>query len=312
MIEYFATVAQQVFVLFLLIGIGVILGKTKVLNQAAIKSCTDMVLLIISPCVIIQSFMRDFDTTMFRNLGIAALAALLIQIGSILLAHAVFRDADGSRRRVLRFGTVFSNSGYMAIPLQQALLGDIGVFYGAAYINVFNLILWSYGLMEMSGDKQSLSNKKSVIKIFINPGTIGLLIGMGIFLFSVHLPEVIAIPIRDLAALNTPMAMIIIGYYLAGTKLASSLKDKRSYTAIALRLFVIPFLTLSGLLACGIRGPLLISSIIATSAPVAAVTTMFATKYRQDTQLSVNLVSLSTLFSMITMPLVVSIAQMFN
>lgn len=312
MFLYFSTVAKQVLVLFLLIGIGAVLGKLHVFTQAAVKSCTDMELMIVSPCVIIQSFMRDFDSSMLRDLGIAALAALIIQVGSIFIAHAVFRDKDGARRRVLRFGTVFSNSGFMGIPLEQALLGDIGVFYGAAYINVFNLILWSYGLAEMSGDRQSLHSGKSIFKMLVNPGTVGLLAGMLLFMFSIHLPEVIGIPIRDMAALNTPIAMLIIGYYLANAKLLSMLKDIRSYIAIALRLLVIPLLSLGTMFACGMRGTLLIASIVTTSAPVAAVTTMFATKYNQDTQLSVNLVSLSTLFSILTMPIVVGLAQMMS
>lgn len=309
MLDSFLTVAQQVLVLFLLIGIGFVLGKMHVLNQAAVKSCTDMVLLIISPCIIIQSFMRDFDAKMLGGFGIAALAALIVQLGSILIAHLVFRDKNDARRRVLRFATVFSNSGYMAIPLQQALLGDIGVFYGASFINVFNLVLWSYGLMEMSGDKQSLSSRKSIFKLFINPGTVGLLIGMLLFLFSVHLPNVIVITVNHLAALNTPLPMIIVGYYLSNSNLLAALKDKRSYTAIALRLLFIPLLTFGCMLLFGIKGPILVSCVVATSAPVAAVTTMFSTKYHQDTELSVNLVSLSTLFSMITMPLVVGMAQ---
>ena len=310
MIENFLTVAQQVLVLFLLIGVGFLLEKKKLLKEEAVKGLTDIVLLFVTPCVIIKSFMRDYDASLIRSLGVATLAALLIHVGSIGIACLVFRRDEDSRRPVLRVGTVFSNSGFMALPLQEALLGDIGVFYGAAYIAVFNLVLWSYALFEMSGEKPV--SPRSVRKLFLNPGVIGLVLGMAVFLLPYDVPVVIAAPIKHLAALNTPLPMMIIGYYLAGTDFKKALKDGRSYIAIGLRTLGIPLLTLLLLWACGIRGTLLVACVVATSAPTAAATTMFAAKFHRDTNLSVNMVSLSTVFSLITMPVVVGLAQMVS
>lgn len=309
MADSFLTVAGQVLVLFVLIGLGMLLGRLRMLNQDVVKSIADLALVIVSPCVIIQSFMRKFDSSMMKELGVAALAALVVQAGAIFIARVFYRGGRDARRSVLRFAVIFSNAGYMAIPLQQALLGDIGVFYGAAYIAVFNLFLWSYGLWEMSDGSHSESGLQSAKKMIINPGTIGLFIGLLIFLLSIPIPEVFATPIHELAAMNTPLPMLIIGFYLSQTDLRAALKDKSSYAAILLRLVLIPLLTLAGLYLCGMRGPLLVSCVVASSAPVAAATTMFATKYNRDTDLSVNLVSLSTLFSMITMPIIVGIAR---
>ncbi len=307
MAESFLTVAQQVLVLFLLIGVGFLCGKTGILKEGAIKCCADLVLYIAVPCVIVQSFIRDYDPAMLRGLLLAGLAALLVHGIGIALAHLIFRDKEEARRRVLRFSTVFSNAGYMALPLQQALLGETGVFYGAAYVAVFNLILFSYGLALMSGGVKSLSVKKLVL----NPAIIALPVGLVIFLFSIPVPEFLAAPVGHLAALNTPVPMLIIGFYLAQADIRSALRDKRGYVCIGLRLLVIPLLSLLCMRLCGMRGPLLISCVVAVSAPVAAAATMFATKYGQDTHLSVNLVSLSTLFSIATMPLIVSLAEWF-
>ena len=301
----FWTVAQQVLVLFLLVAVGYAGGKAKWFGHEAVRGCTELVLLVATPCVIIQSFQKPFDRSMLAGLGAAALIALGVHAAAIGLTHLVFRDKDEARRRVLRFGTVFSNAGYMSLPLQQALLGEEGVFYGAAYVAVFNLIVWSCGVLEMSGDRKNLSVKKLVL----NPGMIGLAFGLPIFLFSIPLPEVIAAPIDHLAALNTPLPMIIVGVYLADTKLMSIWKDARCYLAAGLRLLVIPLATLVVLLLCGVRGTLLTACVIAASAPCAAATTMFATRYQQDTALSVNLVSMTTLLSVVTMPLVVGLSQ---
>lgn len=164
---------------------------------------------------------------------------------------------------MLRFGVVFSNAGYMSIPLQKALLGEDGVLVGAAYLVVFNLVLWSYGLLEMSGDRRSLSVKKLVF----NPGMIGLAAGLVVFLLPFPLPEVFAVPIRGLSALNTPLPMLVIGYYLGQTDLKQALRDKQAYWAAGLRLVVLPLLSLRGMWLCGLRGTVLVSCMIAVSAP---------------------------------------------
>lgn len=304
--ESFLEVAQQVLILFLLVAVGFVCGKIKLFHQVAIKGITDFVLIIVLPCVIVQSFQREFDPAMLLGLGIAAAAAIAAHFLGILLAHLTIRDKDKARERVLRFSVVFSNAAFMAIPLQQALLGEDGVFYGAAYVAVFNLMLWSYGLITMSGDRESLSPKK----LLLNPGLIAIAVGLILFLSSITLPEVLAVPVGHLAALNTPLPMVIVGFYLAGTNLLAALKDKKAYWCIFLRLVAVPLLTLGGLLLCGVRDTLLVSVVVAASAPVAAAATMFSTKFDQDVGLSVNLVSVSTLLSIITMPLIVSLAQM--
>lgn len=305
MLTNFLTVAEQVVVLFLLIGVGALCAKTGIIKEVAIKSCSDLVLIVVAPCVIIQSFQRPFDAAMLKGLGLACLIALSIHIVTILLAHLLLHDPVAARERVLRVGAVLSNAGFMSLPLQNALLGEDGVFYGAAYVAIFNLILWSYGLVEMSGSRQNLSPRK----LILNPGVLSLAIGLMLFLARITLPTVLASPMGHLAALNTPLPMLIIGFYLADTDLKAALRDWRSYAAIGLRLLVVPLTALGILYLCGVRGTLLVSMIIAASAPVAASTTMFATKYDCDTGLSVNLVSLSTLLSLITMPLIVALAQ---
>lgn len=303
--ERFLTVGQQVLALFILIFIGLVCGKKGILSETVARALADLTLLIATPCVIVESFMREVAPEKFVWLGVAALAALAVHGLSILLARLAVRDKDESRRRVLRFGVVFSNAGYMSIPLQKALLGEDGVLVGAAYLVVFNLVLWSYGLLEMSGDRRSLSVKKLVF----NPGMIGLAVGMLVFLLPFSLPETLAVPIRSLSALNTPLPMLVIGYYLGKTDLKQALRDRGAYVAAGLRLAVLPLLSLGGMWLCGIRGTVLISCMIAVCAPAAAATTMFATRYSQDTALSVNLVSLTTLLSAVTMPLIVGLAQ---
>lgn len=301
----FINVLTQVIILLILILIGVVLAKGKVLSEQGVKSMTDTVLTIVTPCVIIKSFIREFDTSVLKSLLISFLIAFSAHIGFILLSHLLIKDSDKAREKVLRFGAVFSNCGFMSIPLQQALLGDNGIFYSSSYIAIFNLFIWSYGIITMSGDKKYLTPKK----LILNPGIISIVIGLIIFLFSVPIPKIIYDPINHISALNTPIPMIIIGYHLSNSNLLDGIKNIKCIFAMFLRLVAYPIVALIVLYLCGVRGDMLVSSVISCSAPVAAITTMFSAKFGADTSLSVNFVSLSTILSLITMPLIITLAQ---
>ncbi len=304
MLGNFLTVGTQVLVLFLLIGVGVICTKAKLLSTTAVRCMADVVLYFATPCVIIRSFQRPLTAELMKDLGISALAAIGVHLLGIALAHLLCREEDEARRCLLRFGVVFSNAGYMAIPLQQAILGDDGVFFGAVFVAVFNIVLWTYGVSIMSGGVKALSLRK----ILFTPGLIGVTVGLFFLLCGITLPTVIASPVNHLANLNTPIPMLIIGYYLAGAKIKEALRDRSAYLTIALRLAVIPLVTLGVLYLCGVRGTVLVSAVIGASAPVATATTMFAAKFDRSPTLSVNLVVLSTLLSAVTMPLIVGLA----
>ena len=157
----------------------------------------------------------------------------------------------------------------------------------------------------MSGDKKVLSPKK----MLINPGVIGVSIGLIIFLLSIPVPKVIAEPISYIASLNTPLPMLIIGYHLMKSNILEGLKNIKCFFAIGIKLFLFPLLALFVMYLCGVRGTMLISSVISCSAPTAAITTMFSDKYSCDTALSVNMVSISTLLSLISMPILITLAQ---
>ncbi len=306
MAESFIMVAQQVAILFVLIAVGILCGKTNLINENAAKKMTDIVLYIVTPCVMIDAFQREFDPGMLFNLGVTALCSGAIMVGSILLVSLVIRDKSVARNKVLRFGTVFSNCGFMSLPLQSAILGRDGVFYGSVFVAVFNIILWTYGLYSMSGRKSDISPKK----LLLNPGVLGVIAGIILFLLSIQLPQIAAVPVEYLAGLNTPLPMIIIGFYLSKANLKKVFCDKWAYFAMALRLLIIPAAAIIAMYLCGIRGDILVACSIASCAPVAATTTMFATKFKAAVELSVGIVSATTLLSIGTMPLIITFASM--
>ena len=306
MLDIFTNVLTQVIILLILMALGFILAKVRVLNDVSVKGITNLVLILVIPSVIIKSFAdRDFSQSIFKKFLISFILAFLIHILFIALSYLLIRSKDKRREKILRLSAIFSNCGFMSLPLQEAVLGSDGVFFGASFVAVFNLFMWSYGNFLMSGDKKYLLSKKAVL----NPGVIGLVVGFLIFVLSIPLPKVIYEPISYLSALNTPLPMIVIGFHLASSNLLKAFKDKACLWAMTLRLIVFPLATLGLTWIFGIRDAMLVSLAISASSPIAAATTMFAEKHEGDTALSANAVSLSTIFSLITMPLIVTLAS---
>ncbi len=303
MLENFFMIGNQVLILFVLIGVGFLCSHVKILNDNAVKGITDFILYIVTPCVIVNSYIREFQPEMLKGLLITIAASFASFAINILFSCLLIHDKDKQRETVLRFGAIFSNCGYMSLPLQQAVLGEEGVFYGATYIAIFNVVLWTYGVCLMDGGFKNIS----VGKIIKNPSIISVFAGIVIFIFSVKLPSVITEPIGYFAAVNTPLPMVVIGYHLANASLR--LTDKASVISIIFRLMISPALMIGCMYLIGMRGTIPTACAIAVASPSAAVTTMFAQKFNKDVPLSAALVSVSTLFSVITMPIMVAIAM---
>ena len=291
--------------LFVLIGVGFLCGKKGILTDSSSKKITDIVLYVVTPCVMISAFQREFSFELLGKMLIAVASAVLIMAGSILIAKLVFHDKNESRNKVLKFAVIFSNCGFMSLPLQKAVLGDDGWFYGSIFVAVFNVFVWTYGLVTMSGDRKELSIKKLVF----NPGLVGVLVAVILFVCKIDLPYIISQPVAYLADLNTPLPMLIIGFYLSKADFKKAFTDFGVYIAMAVRLALIPIIATFVMALFKIDSTIIVAFVIASSAPTAATTTMFSAKFNRDVELSVSVVASTTLVSIATMPIIVALAQ---
>ena len=312
MIDNFLIVAQQVAVLFVLMGFGAVMRKAGFFKENAIDGIVNVLILVVTPCLIIDVFQRPFDPSMLMGLGLAFLIAVLAHIVLILLAKAVVHHRNEDVRRPLRLAAVFSNAGFMGVPLEQAVLGDIGVFYGVVYIVVFNLFMWSWGYGAIQ-NSSALSTRHQALstKMWVNPGTVGLALGAPFFFLSVKLPTVISMPLHHMANLNTPLAMIVIGYALAGAEFGKVVRTGAVYVATLVRLVICPLLVIAALYPFrhALDRSMMLAMTVAASAPVAAMVSMFAQKFNRDVDMSVAVVSGTTLLSILTMPVVIALAM---
>lgn len=299
------TVGNQVFTLFILIAVGYATNKLKIFDAKSIKALTNFVLYIVCPAIIVLSFQKDYTPDRLKDIGIGLVVSAATMISMILLGPILIHHKDKKRENVLKFGIVFSNSAFMSIPLQAAILGDTGVFYGATYIAVFSMLLWTFGVWLMGGGFEAISVKQ----IILNANILAVIVGVLLFLLRIKIPTLLYTPMNYLASLNTPVPMVIIGYHLANAKI--KIDSVAEVVAIFTRHFISPLIMLVLCKLFNANPILSVAMIIAASAPFASNTTMFSDMFGGgDVAYSASAVSLSTLLSILTMPVIIAIAMM--
>jgi len=304
-LENVQVAATQVGILYIIVAVGVIADKLGVFSEATARKCTDLLFYIITPAVIIKSFLSiEFSAETGKSLLVAILCGFAIHVVGIGIVTPFFRKGDKDTNCIFKYGTVYGNAGYMALPLANAVLGDEGVFFCSAVVMAFNMFNFTHGIIVMSGD-----TKFRPIKLLLNPGTLSVLIGAPLFLLSVNLPQMISVPIDYVASLNTPFAMLIFGTYLANTDLKTMFNDKKIYLVSLFRLLIIPVVCIGGYRLFGVSGTLLVSCAITAAAPSANNTILFAAKYDRNTSIASKTVAVVSFISIITLPIMIAFAQ---
>ena len=302
--DAFLSVILEVAVILILILIGYFTVKKGMFTKESLGSITSFLLYIVTPCLIVSSFLSAESGKLdgWTLLLAVVLPALSIVI-SIAVSYLFFRREPLGRRRVLRFSMIFCNVGFMGIPLVEGIVGSEGVLYGSFFIAVFNIFCWTYGYVMMGGGKVRLK------ALLLNPGVIGLVIGLPLYLLDVPVPALFVEPVELISALNTPLAMIVVGGYIAQVKLRAFVSDLAVYKMAVLRLVVAPLLYLALVWLLRPDETLLMSTVIQAATPVAANCVLFAVQYDSDAELASKSVAVSTALSVVTIPLLTVLVQ---
>ena len=293
---------RQIAIMALLMAVGIYLSRKGFLSPQGTKDLGAILLRIIIPCVIVKSYITTYSRERLLELALSAGLALAAFILAMGIAYLVY----GKRRRIENFASAFCNAGFIGIPLAQAVIGDEGVFYMAASVALLNLFQWTYGVYIMTDRKDSI-RAKTIVK---NPVVIAIVVGIALFLSRLPVPGILTSTLGYIAGMNTPVAMILMGTYMA--KLPwRKLLDKRAYGCVLLRLVVIPAVVLAVFWALPISNQnVALAAYLAAATPVGANICVFAQQYDCDYEFSVVTVCLSTVLSIVTVPLMVSLAQM--
>lgn len=302
MLSNLLVVASQVVTLFLLMGIGFALAQWGKLHTDGVSQMSFLVLYIVTPCLIISSFETERTPELTVQLSQFFLAYGAFFILNILIARRCFPKQNAMRQGPMRFALVYGNNSFMGLPLLLSILGPQAVIFGVVSAVIFNLFMWSHGVHTMGG-------KITLRQLLISPATVGFAVGLPLFLLGWRLPATLNTAVGFVADLNTPLAMIVIGAQMAGADLKVSFTSLKLYATAAFRLILSPLIVLVALLPFRLDPTLYCACVIMSAVPVAGATGMFAQRFEKDTAVAAQLVTLSTLLSVLTLPVFAVAAQ---
>lgn len=302
------TAFRQIFIMLILMMIGVLCSKTKLIDEQMNNKLSSFLLFLVTPVVIFKSFQREYEPALLNGLLLSLLLSFGVFLLCFLVAYVFNRKNKNPNREAEIFACIYPNAGFIGIPLINGVLGSEGVFYLTVYIVVFNFFNWTHGVMLMSGTK----NKGALKKVLLTPGLLATFVGLSFFLLQIHLPDVLLEPLDMINNMNTPLAMLVSGYALSRTSIFSILKNKMMYIICALRLLVTPLLVILILSFLPNIPELLRSTFIIVSAcPIGVTIVLFSYTYKKDYIYATELMVASTILSMFTIPLVILVASLF-
>jgi len=307
-------IAQNVFiqvaVMFIIMLIGLICYKKGMISEETGAQLSKFLLLVVNPCVILRAFQIEYNPSLARGLLISVVLAVVSHLVSIIVATVVIRKDAGRKEYIIeRFAIVFSNCGFMAIPLIEVVLGSEGVFYASTYVAVFNIFTWTYGAAIMKGKMSS----KDILDTLRSAPIISIIVGLVIFFFSIRLPGIITSPINFIADVNTPLAMVVTGIYLARTKIGDVFRNPRIFLVCLMRLVVSPLIMILLFVFFGadegVR-TILISNLIISACPTAASTLMMSRMFGNNAEYASSIIAVTTILSIATIPVMIFIQDM--
>ena len=294
--------ARQILQMFLLAGLGFALFKAGKISQEGSKALGNILIYLALPSVIINGFLVERTAEHMTGILYSALAAAALLLISILISRFFFR-----RDAIAAFSGAFSNPGFFGVPLIIASMGQGSVFYVACFIAFLNIGQWTYGVSILTG--QSIAQGFQPKKLIRAPFIIAILTGLALFLIQPPLPAVVTGALSAVAALNTPLAMFTVGIYLAQADIPGLVRRRSLYAVSAVRLLIIPALALALLsLLPGSLHDMKLALLLAIACPVGSNVAVYAQLHGKDFPYAVGTVIVSTLFSLVTIPLLVWLA----
>lgn len=307
----FSTAITQIAMLFILIAVGFFFSRKKVLTKTVTNGMTRILFDVVTPCIIINSFQIEKTDDNVMELLVFSATVIVYFIIAIAFSY-IHMIGKGSNREkaVKRIATIYSNCGFMGLPLLAALsdiIGENGVFLGSVFITINNIFIFTQGVLIFSNISDKKPSLKETLKKLFSPAVIGVFIGVILFFFSIKLPAIIAEPIEYLGSMNTPLAMLIIGAMIAESDWKHMFNDKRVYFAVACRNLIIPLIFLSLMAILGLKTTIFVTCFIIISCPVAGNCVIFTDLYDGDRDLASKIFTLSTLSSAVTLPLLLTL-----
>lgn len=296
--------AEQILAMFLTMAVGFGVVRAGLFKTEDSRIISNMVAYICNPCVVVHSFQIELTDDKIKGLmiaiGLSVVVHMVLIIGSEILSFIFHFNS------IEKASIIYTNAGYLVIPLVGAVLGEEWVFYTTAFILVQTVLMWTHGV-KLIGQEKELN----IRKILCNPNVIAMIIGIALFALEIRLPTVVDSCVSGFGDMISPASMMVIGMVIGDVDLKWVFRQKRPYLICLLRLIVFPLIAVvafAGLERSGIHPDaeyILMIVLIATSAPAAAMITQLAQIYGKDSRYASVINVMSVIFCIITMPVMV-------
>lgn len=300
-------IINQITILLFLILIGFIIRKLGILNRELNKGLSDFLLYVTLPFSIVTSFNVPFSRIMFINGAIVLLISLLMHVFAIFISKLLFYRYPTAINKVLRAAAIFSNCGFMGFPILDGIYGPQGVFYGSFYVLTFNILIWTVGVSIFTGNKDQNIEKQA-----LNPAVIAVIVGLVLFIFSIKMPAPLFKTMEMIGSMTTPLSMLIIGSLLMDINFSDLFSEFSLFYVTLVRLLILPSIAIFVLLFFGVKGIVLGVPVLANAMPIGALIVIFAEKHDADALLASRAVFLSTLVSIVTIPVIIGLIKIFG
>ncbi len=298
--ENFMSMLNAQLVLFVYIGVGFYCGKKQIFDESTKKKLTSYILKIALPCMIFNSFGDEFTIETLKKTGMAFTVALVIAGLSFILGKFIYNRFPKEQKGILQYCTMVNNSGFLGLPLVEAVYGDIGLMYASIAIIPNRIMMWTAGISVFTKEKTDL--KTQLKNVLLNPGIVAVYLGLARCLLQIPIPAFLDTAISKIGATTSPLSMMIIGTMLVGVRLTDLFDFAALYQSF-IRLIALPLLALLCMRLLHFDPVLTGTTLILTGMPAGSTSVLLATQYGGDEVFASKLVVSSTLLSLITAPL---------
>lgn len=298
--EVFEKMVTTQLTLFAYMAAGLICRKIGIITDSSRKYFNAMLTKIALPCTICASFLINITAEEMAQAGLMLVVSACICLLGYGIALLLFRKVVERRRGPMYFGTMFSNAGNAGLPVVSMVFGELGVLYTSFFLIPIRVFMWTLGLSFFNKEEDGKSKWK---KLMLNPCLLAVFVGLGLTALPFDIPSALQTPVRNIGSMVGPLSMMIIGSTLTDMKPVEIVKDKSAWALSALRLVLIPLVVMGVMRLLNLPEMMWQVAVVITAMPVATLTVVFAETSGGDHLSASRCVILSTLLSLVTVPL---------
>lgn len=286
-------------ILFVYMAVGYYCRKTNIFSDEMRAKLTDFTVLITLPCMVFKSFLMEFNMDALIQGGVALLIASVMAAVALAAGKLLYNRFVPREKCIMQYGTLVTNSGFAGLPIVSGAFGDEGLFLGSLFIIPTRILMWSAGISLFTTGGSRWERAK---KVLANPSIIAVGLGLIWMVFQLPLPAFLRSAIGSMGNCTSPLAMALVGAILADVPLQGLWEPKALYLA-AVRQIILPVILLLALKGLALD-PLTVGvSVTLSGMPIGSTTAILAQKYGADAQFGSKCVFISTVTSLITVPI---------